>query len=128
MDDRKIRGEAEFATWRSVYFPIPEGCQRLAGGCGAIATPPPVARSDAHFDPEGVVARPCCDPFGIVGFFDPQTYPKGVASSSPGLPRSGYPGSRNKRGPTPTGLCPQDGTNDWIAEKCPQEEDTTPLA
>ena len=80
MDDRKIKGKGKCRVGRVkrvppflAHFPIPEGCQRLDGGCGAIATPPPVARSDAHFDPEGVVARPGCDPFGVVDFFDPYT-------------------------------------------------------
>jgi len=44
--------------------------------------------------------------FGIIVQFG-ISVPNGILSPSPGLPRSGYPGNRNKRGPTPKGLRPQ---------------------
>ena len=87
---RPIAGDASGS-----HVIIPAGCQPLAGGGGASATPPPVTMRNPFSDPNGVAALPGCDLSEVVDLptrtprvarptrangFDPS----GVACSHPG--------------------------------------------
>ena len=82
---RPIAGDASGS-----HVIIPAGCQPLAGGGGASATPPPVTMRNTFSDPNGVAALPGCDLSEVVDL--PTRTPR-VARRDPGLMALTPPGS-----------------------------------